>query len=133
MKFAFTILFLFSFKLFGQKEDCTYYSDSLEHKIYTTVTKEAKPLIADNLLKYFSDNIKFESIESSDIEDTKTIIKLIITDNGEVIEMKLIRTGIKGIADQMFELSRKLKWEPAKCEEVNVYSELKIPFKIDIR
>ena len=133
MKLISTIILLISFKLFGQEEKCKFYSDSLGHKIYTIVSKEAKPLIAENLIKYFAENIKFESLESSDIEDKKTIIKLIISDSGEVIEMKIIRKGIKGVAEQMFELSRKLKWEPANCEEVIVYSELQIPFQIDIR
>lgn len=133
MKLISTIILLISFKLYGQIEDCTFYSDSLGHKIYTRVTKEAKPLITDNLIKYFSDNINFESLEASDIEDTKTIIKLIISDKGEVIEMKIIRKGIKGVAEQMFELSGKLKWESAKCREIKVYSELQIPFQINIK
>jgi hypothetical protein len=133
MKLITSIILLISFNLFGQKEDCTFYSDSLGHKIYTTFTKEAKPLISDNLIKYFSDNIKFESIESSDIEDTQTIIKLSISDNDEVIAIKIIRKGIKGVAEQMFELSRNIKWESAKCGEIKVYSELQIPFQIDIK
>ena len=58
---------------------------------------------------------------------------MIISDKGDIIEMKILRTGINFVAEQMFELSRKLKWEPAKCGEINVYSELKIPFQIDIR
>ena len=133
MKNLLAIILLFSFKLFGQKEECTYYSDSSGHKIYTSISKEAKPLIMDNLLKYFAENIKIDNLETNEIEDTKTIIKLIISDKGDIIEMKILRTGINFVAEQMFELSRKLIWEPAKCGEIKVYSELKIPFQIDIR
>ena len=42
MKNLLAIILLFSFKLFGQKEECTYYSDSSGHKIYTSISKEAK-------------------------------------------------------------------------------------------
>lgn len=130
MKYLLTILFLFSFKLFGQNGNCTFYSDTTGQKIYTSVSKEAKPIITDNLLKYFSENIKYDSLNLYEIEETKTVIKLLISDKGEILEMKIIRKGIKGIAEQMFEITKKLKWEPAKCEEVKVYSEVTIPFLI---
>jgi hypothetical protein len=134
-----TLLILTSFKILGQTQnkDCVFYLDSNGRNIFTISTIEAKPIIRENNLnQYLINNLKFENfvdnLENIDPTNSKTIVKIIISEKGEIIDKKVIKVGINGVAEQIFELMTKIKWEPANCEDKKVYSEITIPFYINL-
>jgi hypothetical protein len=130
----FTLLILTSYKLFGQYKDCSFYIDSNGRSVYTNSTIEAKPKIRENnILVYLNKNLKLDDLENIDPTYSKTIVKIIITDEGEIIDNKIIKVGINGVGEQMIELLTKIKWEPATCGNKKVSSELIIPLYIDFK
>ena len=130
-----TLLFLLNtFILFGQNDECTFYLNSNEEKIYSYVTIEAIPKIQDaNLTSYFVKNIIYDSVKSPDGANClNTIIKIVISSDGKIIDKKILKIGFTGLAEQMFIALDKIKWEPATCGDKKVNSEQIIPLRITL-
>jgi hypothetical protein len=125
------IILISSFNLFGQYNECSFYLDLNGRKIFTEVSEKAKPVINDGQIStYFLKNIKLDSLDIIESSSSKTIVKVIVSEQGEIIDRKIIQEGYNGVAEQIFEIMTKIEWEPANCNDKKVCSELIFPLQI---
>lgn len=134
MKSILAIFLLNSLFSFEQSEDCSFYTDLDNEKVYTEVTKEANPIIREtHISSYFLNHLNLDSQVLDEITSSKTVVKVIISSEGVLLKKEVLKEGIPGVSAQMFELMEKIKWEPALCGTSPVASEVIIPCQVCLK
>lgn len=115
--------------------ECPSVLDSLsEQYIIKYPDKEAQPKGGSSqLLKSFSNEIKFnDSLEVPLSGGSLTIVRFVVTQNGEIKNKAIVKEGYKGmnIPRKMFEIIESITWIPGKCNGKYVSSIVQTPLRI---
>lgn len=131
MKYLVLFILLNPFIFFSQEENCEFYINEENLKIYTSLTVDPIPSITEKtLFEYLFKNISLDSLQPSEEITSKTIMKFILSPDAEIIQTTIVKLGIEGVSDQIIGLMEKLNWQAGICGTTKVYTQITVSLNI---